>query len=173
MKTSRTGYQKLGQSSSFFHGKFLKYNFLKITSPTFQSFLFFIGHYFCLTTHYAPLALLPTTLMYLNDNWSVIPSLVYILIITVFFVGALYQMQDYLLFHPNMPETSRIYVGEPPDCFSTEEVYIDTTDRVKLHGYFIKQSEDLLQDAPTLVYFHGNAGLFCWCLKVTFLLPKY
>lgn len=160
MKKSRKGYQRLGTPSEFFIIKFFRHNSVaKKFLPKFQSFLIFIGHYFCLTTHYAPLALLPTTLLYMNDNWSFIPSFVYVIIITVFFCGALYQMQDQLLYHPDMPVTARMYVGELPASFHPEEVYIPTGDNNKLHGYLIKQSNELLADAPTLVYFHGNAGL--------------
>ena len=33
-----------------------------------------------------------------------------------------------------------------------------TKDKVQISAYFIKQPNDRASSAPTLVYFHGNAG---------------
>ena len=94
----------------------------------------------------------------MNDTFPVVPSFIYVIFITVFFFGILYQMQDKLLYHPNMPETSRIYVGFLPPNIPCEEILISTVDNIKLHGFFLKQTDEQYKNAPTLVYFHGNAG---------------
>ena len=158
---SHISYTRLGKSSLFSVGKKLKHSstFQQLL-PKLHKTLVILGHYFCLTTHYAPFALLPVTLVYLNDNSSspVIPSFLYVIFIIIFFFGILYQMQDKLLYHPNMPETSRIYVGTMPPNIPCEEIEISTPDNIKLHGFFLKQSEDQISNAPTLIYFHGNAG---------------
>eukprot|EP01017_Pseudomicrothorax_dubius_P031542 TRINITY_DN4041_c0_g1_i1.p1 TRINITY_DN4041_c0_g1~~TRINITY_DN4041_c0_g1_i1.p1 ORF type:complete len:256 (+),score=53.30 TRINITY_DN4041_c0_g1_i1:351-1118(+) len=39
-----------------------------------------------------------------------------------------------------------------------EDVRIRTSDNIQLHGWFIKQDESRIADAPTIVYFHENAG---------------
>ena len=62
-----------------------------------------------------------------------------------------------LLYHPNVPEEARLYVATPPSV-PFEEVYFTTADKVKLHGYLLKQNESTYKDAPTIVHFHGNAG---------------
>jgi len=156
---SNKGYTPLGKSSLLSIGKHLKHNStIQQLSPKCSKALFYLGHYFCLTTHYAPYALLPITLLYLNDTLHIIPSFVYVLFIAVFFFGIFYQIQDKLLYHPDMPETSRIYVGAPPSNIPCEEIQISTADNIKLHGFFLKQMDEQCKHAPTIVYFHGNAG---------------
>jgi len=37
-----------------------------------------------------------------------------------------------------------------------EDIRISTEDKVKLHGWFIKQPDS--KNRPTIIYFHENAG---------------
>uniref|UniRef100_H2ZR36 Protein ABHD13 n=1 Tax=Ciona savignyi TaxID=51511 RepID=H2ZR36_CIOSA len=83
---------------------------------------------------------------------------VYVLTILTLFFGVLYKCQDMLLYHPTMPPSARIYTPLPPPSFLHEDLFITTSDNIQLHAYFIKQEESRIDDAPTLVYFHGNAG---------------
>ena len=50
---------------------------------------------------------------------------------------------------------------------SYEDVFIRATDQVRIHAWFIKQSDERLGKAPTLVLFHGNAG------NIGFRLPLF
>ena len=159
---SHIGYTRLGKPSTSSIITYLKhckiYSAIAKLFPKFNKVFSFIGYYFSFSTHYAPIALLPVTLLYLIDTHSVVRSVIYILFIIIFLLGILYEMQNRLLFHPNMPETSRIFVGSPPLFIPHEEVIVTTGDKEKLHGFLLKQPDDKLNDAPTFVYFHGNAG---------------
>ena len=157
---SHKGYTPLGKSSLFCLSRFTKLcPSIHQLPPCFHKTFLILGRYFCFTTHYAPFALLPITLLYLTNKLPIIPPFVFIIFIVIFFLGILYQMQDRLLYHPDMPETSRIFVGSPRSDIPHEEVQIATTDGVLLHGFFLKQTEEKFKDVPTLVYFHGNAGV--------------
>ena len=82
-----------------------------------------------------------------------------LLLLTGAFVGAFYHLQDSLLYFPDQPENSRIFVqsarflGVP-----YENLYITTKDGVKLNAIFIKQTGGRLNIAPTIIMYHGNAG---------------
>jgi fermentation-respiration switch protein FrsA (DUF1100 family) len=66
----------------------------------------------------------------------------------------LYLLQDRLVFLPHMPgrelDTTPGSMG-----FSYEDVWIDTEDGERLHGWFIPTDED--RTRGTLLFFHGNA----------------
>jgi len=64
-----------------------------------------------------------------------------------------------LLYYPDQPANSRLYV-ESPSIFGLpyENIFIKTSDGVKLHTVFIKQPEHKLNTAHTVIFFHGNAG---------------
>ncbi|XP_064488844.1 protein ABHD13-like isoform X2 [Ornithodoros turicata] len=75
------------------------------------------------------------------------------------FAGLVYQLGDLLLFHPNQPPHSRLYVPSPTMLgLPTENLRLKAHDGVSLHAFFIKQEPPLFSQAITLLYFHGNAG---------------
>jgi fermentation-respiration switch protein FrsA (DUF1100 family) len=67
----------------------------------------------------------------------------------------LYVLQDRLVFLPHMPgrelDTTPKSMG-----FSYEDVWIDTEDGERLHGWHIPTDDD--RTRGTLLFFHGNAG---------------
>ncbi|KAI0559597.1 alpha/beta hydrolase fold [Gracilaria domingensis] len=68
---------------------------------------------------------------------------------------ALYVLQERLIYHPTIP--TREYEKNPKDYgMDYNDVDVLTTDRVRLHGWLIKQQRP--KDSPTVIYFHGNAG---------------
>ena len=74
----------------------------------------------------------------------------------------LYNAGDSLLFYPESPPHARIFV-ESPSAYSLpfENVFVRAVDgpgAPKLNLVFIKQHDIILPMAPTVVYFHGNAG---------------
>lgn len=71
-----------------------------------------------------------------------------------------YNAQDYFVYHPQEPPESKVIIPQPSIYnLPFEVVTLITSDSVKLHSYFIKQSnKGLASQAPTIVYFHGNAG---------------
>lgn len=71
----------------------------------------------------------------------------------------LYHAQDNLLYHPDLPTNSRIYIPLPTlHNLPYETVNIRTCDGVTLHGFWIKQPEEKSKYVPTFIYLHGNAG---------------
>ncbi|CAD7086282.1 unnamed protein product [Hermetia illucens] len=71
----------------------------------------------------------------------------------------LYHAQDNLLYHPDLPSNSRVYIPVPAmHNLPYETVNIRTSDNATLHAFFIKQNDDKSTFVPTIVYFHGNAG---------------
>ncbi|CAL8322448.1 unnamed protein product [Merluccius merluccius] len=85
--------------------------------------------------------------------------------------GILYKFQDVLLYFPDQPSSSRLYVPMPTGI-PHESVYIRTKDGVKLNLILLRYTGgDTLSGAnpggqaspasaapPTILYFHGNAG---------------
>ncbi|CAH1119738.1 unnamed protein product [Phaedon cochleariae] len=73
--------------------------------------------------------------------------------------GILYQVQDNLLFNPELPTHSRVYVPIP-SMFNLpyESIMARTSDGIQIHMYFISQTKDKQRSAPTIIFFHGNAG---------------
>mmetsp|Transcript_29449 Transcript_29449/g.71658 ORF Transcript_29449/g.71658 Transcript_29449/m.71658 type:complete len:301 (-) Transcript_29449:693-1595(-) len=77
-------------------------------------------------------------------------------------LGALYALQEHLLYFPNMP--TRDYEETPRDyLMAYDDASILTQDGVLLHAWLIKQPDPTA--APTLLYFHGNAGNIAHRLK--------
>ena len=81
------------------------------------------------------------------------------------FSGMLYNAGDSLLFYPESPPHARIFV-ESPAAYSLpfENVFVRAVDgpgAPKLNLVFIKQHDIILPMAPTVIYFHGNAGALC------------
>ncbi len=71
-----------------------------------------------------------------------------ILIAYSFLVALLYFTQTSHIFFP-----TREY-SPPPSQLNIEEVYFETTDKVKLHGWWMKTENA----KKTVLFFHGNAG---------------
>ena len=96
------------------------------------------------------------------------------LLLTCAFVGAFYHYQDSLLYFPDQPENSRIYVqsarllGVP-----FENLHIQTHDSITLNAVFLKQPSNRLSIAPTIIMYHGNAGNIGHRLTNAFLLYTY
>ena len=87
-----------------------------------------------------------------------------LIILFAIIVGALYHYQDSLLYFPEQPESARIFVQNPVTVgLSYENVHLVTKDGYKIAAYFIKQPPEKLPQAPTLLYFHGNAGSCSVC----------
>eukprot|EP00906_Rhabdomonas_costata_P005583 RCo008340 len=66
--------------------------------------------------------------------------------------------QDKLLYYPDLPPSSRDTVDHPGlwGVPTWEEITVVSSAKVTLHGYFLHQENPTA--APTVVYFHGNAG---------------
>ncbi|XP_063228839.1 protein ABHD13 [Bacillus rossius redtenbacheri] len=73
--------------------------------------------------------------------------------------GVLYYSEDFLLFHPDMPAHSRVFVPVP-SMFGLpyENLYVRSADGTRLHLYFIRQPGPVSARAPTVLFLHGNAG---------------
>ncbi|XP_066926422.1 protein ABHD13-like [Clytia hemisphaerica] len=96
------------------------------------------------------------------------------LLLTCAFVGAFYHYQDALLYFPDQPENSRIYVQSPRLLgVPYENLHIQTRDSVSLNAIFLKQPSNRLSIAPTIVMYHGNAGNIGHRLSNAFLLYTY
>lgn len=75
------------------------------------------------------------------------------------FAGILYQAQDNLLFHPEQPPHSRVFVPVPSmHGLPYESINIRSSDNVSIHAFWIRHNGDKGRHVPTVVYFHGNAG---------------
>ncbi|XP_046839225.1 protein ABHD13-like isoform X2 [Xenia sp. Carnegie-2017] len=73
--------------------------------------------------------------------------------------GLLYFYQDALLFFPDQPESSRVFVQTPHKFgLPFENFYLKTKDGIRINVMLIKQQGSRLSIAPTVVFFHGNAG---------------
>ncbi|XP_067046618.1 protein ABHD13-like [Acropora muricata] len=74
-------------------------------------------------------------------------------------LGALYHYQDTLLYFPDQPVTSRVYVQNPNVLgLRFENLFLKTQDGVRINAIFIKQSAQFQSSVPTVLFFHGNAG---------------
>jgi len=73
--------------------------------------------------------------------------------------GVLYKAGDKLLYHPDQPAQSRVFIPSP-SIFNLpfENLFIKARDGTELHLFLIKQSNHSYTSAPTLLFLHGNAG---------------
>lgn len=72
------------------------------------------------------------------------------------FIGVFYNAQDLLLYYPEQPPQSRLFVDSPQRFnLRGENHFLPTRDGIKINAVLIKHSNP---NAPTVVYFHGNAG---------------
>lgn len=77
----------------------------------------------------------------------------------VLFLGILYNAEDKLLYHPELPSHSRVFVPIPSMYgLPYENVYVRTIDGILLHMFFVKQTPERMHLCPTIVFLHGNAG---------------
>ncbi|XP_046583864.1 protein ABHD13-like [Haliotis rubra] len=71
-------------------------------------------------------------------------------------LGLFYNAQDMLLYHPDQPPHSRMYVELPGILhLPYENHFVKTRDGTQINVVLVKQSH---LDVPTVVFFHGNAG---------------
>ncbi|EDO36646.1 predicted protein [Nematostella vectensis] len=86
-------------------------------------------------------------------------GVVIFLLLTAAVLGALYHYQDSLLYFPEQPLSSRLFVQNPRVLgLPCENLYLKTQDGVRINVVFIKQVPPLQATAPTVLFFHGNAG---------------
>lgn len=75
------------------------------------------------------------------------------------FLVTLYWFQDQLLYYPNMPSGARTEFVSPNQfglADVVKEVFFRTSDNVKIQAWIILSKD--YRNAPTMLYFHGNAG---------------
>jgi hypothetical protein len=80
---------------------------------------------------------------------------------TPWFLGLLYNATDRLLFHPDQPPTSRVYVPSPATFgLAFENLYIRSKDSTRIHMFFVKCHGSVHGTVkyPTILFLHGNAG---------------
>lgn len=71
----------------------------------------------------------------------------------------LYHREDQLVYRPELPANSRVYVPAP-SIFKLpyQSIYTKSEDGIMIHMFFISQPEDKAKKVPTLLFLHGNAG---------------
>ncbi|KAB7498500.1 Protein ABHD13 [Armadillidium nasatum] len=75
------------------------------------------------------------------------------------FFAIFYQISDQLVYWPNYPTDSRCIVRLPSSIgLPSENLFLYARDGTKLHAVFVKQESHAIENAPTFVYMHGNAG---------------
>ena len=86
-------------------------------------------------------------------------GIIILILLVVTVIGGLYHYQDSLLYYPEQPESARVFVQTPISLgLPYENVSLTTKDGCRIVGYFIKQPPTSIGHAPTVLYFHGNAG---------------
>nr|XP_054755448.1 protein ABHD13-like [Lytechinus pictus] len=70
-----------------------------------------------------------------------------------------YNMQDFLLYFPDNPKMSTVFVPSAAILeLPYENLTIKTSDWVKISGVLFKQPPDRAARSPTILFLHGNAG---------------
>ena len=105
--------------------------------------------------------------------WPQIFTFITLIMISYLFIGMIgalisfilglyifiHKMTDWFLYHPNEPIDSRTNVCSPKILdLPFESTYISTSDGILINVFLLKQKPELLVTAPTIIYFHGNAG---------------
>lgn len=91
----------------------------------------------------------------MHMNYKFLLSFILIIYSAICFI--VYFIQDKLIFFPrSIDKEIAEKVAGSQSC--PEEVYIDTPEGVKLHGWFYRKDAD----APVLLYFGGNAEEVSW-----------
>lgn len=80
-----------------------------------------------------------------------------LLLVCVSIAGTLYKLQDALLYFPEQPPSSRLYVPMPTGV-PHESVSVRAKDGVRLSLVLLRYTGEGAPYSPTIVYFHGNAG---------------
>jgi hypothetical protein len=76
-----------------------------------------------------------------------------------FISGIIYHTEDQLVFHPEQPSHSRVFVPVPSMYgLAYENLYVRSNDGTLLHLFFIRQPPHKASMVPTIVFLHGNAG---------------
>lgn len=85
--------------------------------------------------------------------------LVFVYLIVLFFIsGIIYHTEDQLVFHPEQPSHSRVFVPVPSMYgLAYENLYVRSLDGTLLHLFFIRQPHRA-ENVPTIIFLHGNAG---------------
>ncbi|XP_796285.2 protein ABHD13 [Strongylocentrotus purpuratus] len=74
-------------------------------------------------------------------------------------VTLVYNMQDFLLYFPDNPKMSTVFVPSAAILdLPYENLMIKTSDWVKISAVLLKQPPDRAARSPTIVLLHGNAG---------------
>jgi len=105
-------------------------------------------------------ALLNYSLNMLDYSTS-LQNLAYTLgVVGLAFSFLVYQYQGYIIYPAQFPEGSRQNVDTPSIYkLPYENITLTTSDGVKLNAYLImKPTEAEAKEAPTILYFHANAG---------------
>ena len=98
---------------------------------------------------------------------SSVPQLVWVVLVGVaYYLGNLYVNQESVLYHPTVPGLPfRRPAANPPPYHSPaafglafEDVALVARDGVRLHAWFVRAPAGAPAPAPTLVFFHANAG---------------
>lgn len=77
--------------------------------------------------------------------------------VLLLFSGIVYHAGDKMLYYPEVPPNSRMFVASPNSVnLSFESIYLKSLDNTKLHSYLLLQPQPQL--CPTILFFHGNAG---------------
>ncbi|XP_029634940.2 protein ABHD13 [Octopus sinensis] len=86
-------------------------------------------------------------------------GLITLLLVIIASLGLLYHGQDMLIYYPQQPRNARIYVDMPSLLkLPFESSYLQTKDGTSIHVVLIKQPSYSSVTAPTVIFFHGNAG---------------
>ncbi|GAB6023969.1 Alpha/beta hydrolase domain-containing protein 13 [Chamberlinius hualienensis] len=74
--------------------------------------------------------------------------------------GILYHAGDVIVYHPEEPANSRLYVPSPQMLgLPFENLFLRTRDGVKINAVLIKQQPaEVMASAHTVLFLHGNAG---------------
>ncbi|KAK2551511.1 Protein ABHD13 [Acropora cervicornis] len=81
-------------------------------------------------------------------------------------LGALYHYQDTLLYFPDQPVTSRVYVQNPNVLgLRFENLFLKTQDGVRINAIFIKQSAQFQSSVPTVLFFHDSQASLSYLLS--------
>jgi len=73
--------------------------------------------------------------------------------------GVLYKAGDRLLYHPDQPAHSRVFVPTPAIFgLPFENLFIRARDGVELHLFLVRRPGEAGATVPTILYLHGNAG---------------
>lgn len=115
-------------------------------------------------------------------TFSMYGGIILLLLIFVSIAGILFKFQDVLLYFPDQPSSSRLYVPMPTGI-PHENIFIKTKEGVILNLILLRYTGDNSSFSPTIIYFHGNAGnighrlpnalLMLVNLKVNLLLVDY